>query len=371
MPDNKKYSASDKRFMSMALGLAEKVRGLTSPDPSVGAVLVKNGRIISVGFHDKHKTPHAESFALKKAGKAARGATLYINLEPCCHWGNNPPCTAALIKAKVKRVVAAMKDPNPLVNGKGFRALKKAGITVDVGLMEKEAYRLNEGFFKHITTRKPFVTLKAAMSLDGKIATGSGQSRWISGELSREYVQELRRSVDAVIVGIGTVLSDDPRLTYRHKSSGKTPMRIILDSKARTPLDARVMKDKAAGTIIAVTSSAPGAKVVKLKKAGAEVITCKAKNGKVDLKALMTELGKRGILSVMLESGGRLSGAAIEAGIVDKVIIFIAPKIIGGEKAPSPVEGKGVTDLINARHLRDVTVKRLGHDIVVEGYIGK
>lgn len=369
MPENNKYSASDKRFMSLALGLAEKVRGLTSPDPSVGAVLVKNGRIISVGFHDKHKTPHAESFALQKAGKASRGATLYINLEPCAHWGNNPPCTSALIKAGVKRVVAAMKDPNPLVNGKGFRALKRAGIRVDVGLMEKEALRLNEGFFKHITTKKPFVILKAAMSLDGKIATGTGQSKWISGELSREYVQELRRGVDAVIVGIGTVLKDDPRLTYRHKNIGKSPMRIILDSRARTPVSAKALKDRSSSTVIAVSAAAPKVRTEKLKKAGAEVICCRTKNGKIDLKALMAELGKRGILSVMLEAGGKISGSAIEEGIVDKVIIFIAPKIIGGEKAPSPVEGKGVADLINARHLRDISVKRLGHDIVVEGYI--
>lgn len=366
---NKLTTPQDIKFMKKALAIAGAVIGTVSPDPAVGAVLVKNGKIISTGFHDQHKTPHAEAFAIKKAGKKAKGADLYINLEPCCHYGNNPPCTDTIIKAGIKRVYVSMKDPNPLVNGKGFRKLEKAGIEVIKGLLETEAEKLNEFFIKHITTRRPFVILKTAMSLDGKTATRQGESKWITGIDSRKFVHKLRSHVDAVMVGIGTVLKDDPLLTSRYTKYQKQPLRIILDSKARTPLSSKVVKDGSARTLIAVTEAAPSKNIAALEKAGCKIIRTKSANGLVDLKDLMKILGKMNISSIMIEGGASTAGSAIENGIVDKITLFIAPKIIGGKDSVPAIGGKGISLLKNAVKISNIGVKNIGEDIIIEGYI--
>ncbi len=354
--------------MKKALKLASSVHGLTSPDPAVGAVIVKGGKVISTGYHDRFTAPHAEEFAIKKAGKKAKGATIYVNLEPCCHFGNNPPCADNIIRAGIKRVVAAMKDPNPLVCGKGFSRLRKAGVEVVTGVLEDEARKLNEHFVKHITTKDPFVTLKAAVTLDGKIATRTGSSFWISGEQARKYSYKKRGTFDAVLVGVGTVLADDPLLTS-HGAASREPLRVIADSSAKTPVGAKVIKDRSARTIIAVTSKARPSAVSKLEKAGASVIRVPGHNGRVDLKALLKALGKMGITSVLIEGGGEISGSAIEKGLVDKVFFVIAPKIVGGKDAKTAVEGTGIDLMKNAVNIKDVSVRKLGSDVVIEGYI--
>ncbi len=360
----------DKKYMKLALKLASKAWPHVSPDPLVGAILVKGKKIIGRGLHKKFGEPHSEHYAVKAAGKRTKGATLYITLEPCCHWGKNPPCTDLLIRSGIKRVVAAIKDPNPLVNGKGFRALKQAGINVRAGVLEKEAMRLNEFFIKHITTGLPFVILKSASTLDGKIATRTGDSRWVSGELSRHYVHELRSRIDAVMVGIGTVLKDDPLLTSRKKGKAAAvhPIRIVIDPLARTPLKAKVL-GKGPETIIAVTSKAPLRKLRELERKGAQIVLAPAKKGIIDLKRLLKELGSGGICSVLIEGGGVTAARALKQKVVDKVVYFIAPKLVGGKDAPSPVEGDGIMLMKDALRLKDVSMKRMGDDIMVEGYI--
>ncbi|MCX5749683.1 MAG: bifunctional diaminohydroxyphosphoribosylaminopyrimidine deaminase/5-amino-6-(5-phosphoribosylamino)uracil reductase RibD [Candidatus Saganbacteria bacterium] len=363
-------NGADIKFMREALKLASKVLGLVSPDPAVGAVIVKNGKIISKGYHNKFSTPHAEDYAIRKAGKSAKGSTLYINLEPCCHYGNNPPCTDNIIRSGIKRVVAAMKDPNPLVNGKGFKRLKKAGIKVDVGLLENEAAVLNEFFVGHITTKRPFVILKMAMSLDGKIATKLGESRWISGDKSREFVHYLRGIVDAVMVGIGTLLKDDPLLNVRN-AKGKNltdPLKIIIDPEARVLLCSKVLQDPSR-VIVAVSEAAPAIRVKKLEGIGAKVIKVRSRKGEMDLGHLLSTLGKQKITSIMIEGGGNLAASAIGTGIVDKVVFIVAPKIIGGKTSPTPVEGKGIDILARALRLKNVSTRRLGEDIIIEGYL--
>ena len=364
----------DQILMREALRLAAKGRGQTSPNPMVGAVIANGGRIIGRGYHHRAGGPHAEVIALKQAGGRAQGSTLYVNLEPCCHQGRTPPCTEAIIPAGVGRVVTAIIDPNPLVNGKGIRKLRRAGIQVEVGLLEEKAKRLNESYLKFITTGKPFVTLKLALSLDGKIATQTGgsrsvESRWISGQEARAYVHRLRQQCDAVMVGIGTVLADDPELTARSPSGKKkVPVRIVVDSRGRLPLKARILNPPD-GTIVATTHQATKAKVENLEKTGATVLILPEQAGKVNLSALMTELGKRQITNLLIEGGGELAAGALEAGIVDKIVFIIAPKIIGGQKAPTAVEGKGISRLTDAWQLREVRVGRLGQDIKVEGYL--
>jgi diaminohydroxyphosphoribosylaminopyrimidine deaminase/5-amino-6-(5-phosphoribosylamino)uracil reductase len=359
----------DRQFMRKALLLAGKVSGLTSPDPCVGAVIVKNNKIISCGYHDKFTAPHAEYFAIKKACKRARGANLYSNLQPCCHFGNNPPCTDLIIRSGIKRVAAAMKDPNPLVNGRGFKALKKAGIAVDVGLLEKEAKRLNEFFIKHITTGFPFVILKLAQTLDGKIATKTGDSRWISNEKSREYVHKIRSGVDAIMAGIGTILKDDPFLSARKgKRVIKEPYKIIIDPLAQIPLSAKVLKDTSKAIIVA-TKKAPLKKIGALKKLGVRVLLPATKEGKINLKYVFAAIGSENITSILIEGGGNTAADAIEQKVVDKVLFFIAPKIIGGKDAITPVEGHGIKDMKKAVRLKEVGFTRFDDDIMVEGYI--
>ena len=357
-------------FMKKALALAAKGAGMTSPNPMVGAVIVKGDKIIAAGYHRKAGTPHAEILALKKAGTRARGATLFITLEPCCHTDKRtPPCTKSIINAGIKKAVVAMKDPNPKVNGRGLKELANAGIKTKCGIMGKEAKELNEAFIKFITKKEPFVILKIAESIDGKIATSKGRSKWITGENSRRYVHELRSSVDAVLTGIGTVLKDNPLLTSRIRG-GKNPYRIIVDTNLRIPLNAKVIKHKDHKTIIAAISKSKiqnPKKINKLKNLGVQVLIVKAKNGKVDLKALMKELGKLNIMSLMIEGGSSINASALSDKVVDKVMFFIAPKIIGGADSITSVGGKSPALLKNALRINNLQIKKMGEDLLLEG----
>lgn len=357
--------------MKIALELAARAAGRTAPNPMVGAVVVKDGKVVGQGYHARAGTPHAEIHALGEAGGEARGATLYVTLEPCCHHGKTGPCTEAVIEAGISRVVAAMTDPNPLVAGKGLERLREAGIEVVSGLLEEEARSLNEVFVKYITTRRPFVVLKAAMTLDGKIATRSGDSRWITGAPAREYVHRLRDRYDAILVGVNTVLADNPSLTTRLPGGdGRDPVRIVLDSAARTPPGARIItQDSRAPVIIAVTAGAPGERVKALEEAGARVIIQNQKHGRVDIPALLRALASMDITSLLVEGGGQVHASFLESGAADKVVWFIAPKLIGGVSAPGPVSGRGVELLAEAIRVERVNVKSFGDDICVEGYL--
>jgi diaminohydroxyphosphoribosylaminopyrimidine deaminase / 5-amino-6-(5-phosphoribosylamino)uracil reductase len=360
----------EEKFMALALEMAEKGRGGTSPNPMVGAVLVKRDRIIAKGYHRRAGLPHAEVNALKMAGKEAEGGTLYVNLEPCCHFGKTPPCTDTIVKSKVKKIIIGMRDPNPLVAGKGVKILKKAGIEVAEGVLEKECKRLNEKYIKFITSKRPFVTLKVGESLDGKIATVKGDTRWITGIKSREFVHRLRDESDAIMVGINTVMKDDPALTTRIKGKkGKNPKRIIIDSSLRIPLKAKVLNKDDTDIFIATTGDASEKKIKRLQKKGIQILATKKKQGRVDLDRLMQELGKLNITSLLIEGGGEINASAINEGIVDKVMFFISPIIIGGKEAPSSVSGKGFPSLKEALTLRDMEVKRLDKDILIQGYL--
>lgn len=359
-------------FMQRALALARQAKGRTSPNPLVGAVIVKAGKVIGEGYHQKAGTPHAEVHALNAAGENAKGATLYTNLEPCCHWGRTPPCTAAVIQAGIAHVYVAEVDPNPSVAGKGIRQLEKAGIHVHVGICVQEAGELNEVHRKYIQTGMPFVILKTAMSLDGKIATPSGESQWITSEASRQHGHEIRDAVDAILVGRGTVARDDPALTTRLKNrEGQDATRILLDSHGRTSTDARIFNiESSAGVIVAVTPDAPIENVEVLEKTGAEVITVPDAHGKVCFKNLMEILGKREITSVLIEGGGEINASAIAAGIVDKVMCFVAPKLIGGRSAPGPIGGEGVPSLKDVPHLQRIRITPMpDSDFLIEGYL--
>ncbi len=366
---------ADKKFMREALALARSQMGKTSPDPMVGALVVKGRRIISKGYHAEQSTPHAEAFAIKKAGSRAKGATLYLNLEPCCHYGYNPPCTHAIIKAGIKRVVAAMKDPNPFVNGKGFAQLRDAGIKVKTGVLEEEAKELNEAFIKYITTNIPFVMLKSAMSLDGKIATVTKESKYITGLPARQHVHMLRVYVDAVMVGVNTVKIDDPALTARDVGDEniikRNPKKIVLDTNAEIPLRSKILKNEPRKAIIVVGESAPKKKLEKIRKTGASVLRAATRGGRIDLRKLMAELAEDKIMSIMIEAGGTLAASALKEGIVDKVLFFIAPKIIGGKAAPTPVAGAGFKKLSQAVNLKSSRVRMMGSDVLIEGYISR
>lgn len=352
--------------MREALRLARNAEGRTSPNPLVGAVVVKDGRIIAQGWHRKAGTPHAEIHALNMAGELAKGATLYVTLEPCSHFGRTPPCAKAIVDAGIKKVFAAMKDPNPKVAGRGFEILQSAGVEVEVGLLEEEAQKLNEIFIKWVTKNLPFVTMKFACSLDGKIATVAGESQWISCEASRKFTHHLRDINDAILVGVGTVLADNPSLTTR-LVEGKNPVRVIVDSNARTPLDSKVL-DKSARTIIATTSNASSEKISALKNLGVEIIFA-GSGERVDLKILMQALAEREITSVLVEGGGTINFSLLSAGLVDKVLAFVAPKIIGGKNSLTAVEGAGFEKLSDAVTLKNITAEIFGEDILIGGYV--
>jgi diaminohydroxyphosphoribosylaminopyrimidine deaminase/5-amino-6-(5-phosphoribosylamino)uracil reductase len=335
----------------------------------VGAVVVKEDKVIATGYHRKAGTAHAEAAALKKAGAGAKGATLYVNLEPCCHTAKKtPPCTKAVIQAGIKEVVTAMIDPNPMVSGKGLKELRKAGITTRTGIMKEAAQKLNEVFIKHITREWPFVTLKVAQSIDGRIATAGGESKWITGTEARERVHKLRNEVDALLVGIGTVKADNPSLDCR-VPGGRDPYRIIVDSRLDISLNSRVLKHDDGKTIIAATGKADKNKLDILFQRGISVLIIKEKSGRVDLNSLMTELGKLDITSVMIEGGSSIAASALAEKIVDKVMFFTAPKIIGGVDAVPSIGGKSPALLRDALKLKDMKVFKLGEDILIEGYI--
>lgn len=354
--------------MKRVLGLAKKGRGRTSPNPMVGALLVKNDKVVGKGYHLRAGADHAEIVALKEAGEEARGATLYLNLEPCVHHGKTPPCTPAVIQAGVRRVVIGMEDPNPLVKGKGIEALRNSGINVEVGVLEKECRRLNEAFSKYIVEKRPFVILKAAATLDGKIATRMGESRWISGERSRRFVHRIRDQVDGVVVGIGTVLKDDPLLTVRLRK-GRDPYRIVLDSRLRIPEEAKVLENSSSKVIIATTEMAPRERIESLEKRGVQILIFDSKEGRVDLNAFLTRLGEMGMMSLLVEGGSRVNGAFLDEGLIDKVLLFLSPKLIGDREAPGIFGGMGKKDLDEAIVLKEMEARRMGEDILIEGYL--
>ncbi len=361
----------DEDFMREALFLAENARGRTSPNPLVGAVIVRKGRLVGAGWHRKAGSAHAEIHALNMAGELSCGATFYVTLEPCSHHGRTGPCAEAIIKAGIRRVVVAMLDPNPRVLGKGKALLEEAGIEVKVGVLAKEAQCLNEAYIKWVKEKLPFVTLKTAMTLDGKIATAQGNSRWITSDAARQRVHEMRDVTDAIAVGIGTVLSDDPSLTTRLLATeGKNPLRVIIDSKARTPITAKVVSDGAAKTLIAVTSAATEDRCQALRARGAEVV-CMGTGERVDLKALMHFLAAKDITSLLVEGGGTLNFSLLAAGLADKIHTFIAPKIVGGKNALTTVEGEGVLEISDAITLKNLKTEQLGVDILLTGYIAK
>lgn len=354
-----------------ALALAARGIGRTSPNPAVGAVIVRNNRVIAADYHKKAGEPHAEALAIAKAGDDAKGATLYINLEPCCHTDKKtPPCTSSIIRSGIKKVVVSMLDPNPKVSGKGIEYLNNAGVETEVGVMEREANKLNEAFVKFITTNRPFVVLKIAQSMDGKIADAKGESKWITGEKARAHVHKLRNELDAVLVGIGTVIKDDPSLDCR-LPRGRNPYRIIVDSTLKISPKAKVLKYSDGKTIIAAMTSAKKEKINAIKKAGHHVLLVKGRNKQVDLNDLAVKLGSMGISSIMIEGGSHIAASALAAGIVDKVIFFTAPKIMGGSCAVTSVEGGAPASLINAIKIRDLKTRRFGEDILIEGYVEK
>lgn len=364
----------DIHFIRETFKLARKGRGRTSPNPLAGAVVVKDGKIVGRGYHHKAGEPHAEILALKNAEGKTQGATLYVNLEPCAHTGKTPPCVKSIVQSGISRVVAAMYDPNPIVDGKGIAFLQKAGIDTTIGVLEEEALELNEYFVKYTTTGLPFVTLKIAISLDGKIATKTGDSKWITSQEARKQVHHLRNEVDAILIGIGTILRDNSRLTTRLIGKPRRdPVRVIIDSLLKVPLRANIFTEKSNAENIIVTTnktSIHSRRIEEIRKTGSKVLVVDSlgKN-KVCLRKALVELGKMGITSLMIEGGAEIAGSALDEGIVDKIIFFIAPKIVGGKYAPGPVGGKGVLKITDATPLYRVKTKRYGDDIMVEGYL--
>lgn len=339
----------------------------------VGTVIVQNGKIIAEGYHPKAGAPHAEIFALARAGKKATGASLYVNLEPCIHFGRTPPCVEAIIKAGIKEVHIATGDPNSRVNGKGKAKLEQHGITVIIGESEEEAKKLNEVFFKYITSGLPFVTVKFAMTLDGKIATKTGDSRWITGEKARHVVHHLRSQTDAILVGVNTVIKDDPQLTTRlPNGKGLNPIRIILDSQGRIPLTAKIVSGGLPGkTIVATTNSISSEKKTQLTQLDIEVIVLPQRDGRVDLAQLLKELTKQEVTSILVEGGGETLASFFHFNLVDKVYAFIASKIVGGDTAPTPVRGEGVEQMNDAIKLYHQSFRRIGDDVLITGYPDK
>ncbi|MDH6671817.1 diaminohydroxyphosphoribosylaminopyrimidine deaminase/5-amino-6-(5-phosphoribosylamino)uracil reductase [Paenibacillus sp. LBL] len=357
---------NDEFYMSLALDLAERAQGQTGINPVVGCVIVKDGALAGVGTHLERGTPHAEIHALNMAGTKAAGSTVYVTLEPCSHYGSTPPCSERLIAEGVKRVVVACEDPNPLVAGKGIQMLRAAGIEVVTGILRERALRLYEAFIKFITTGQPFVTLKTASTLDGKIASKTGDSKWISSEESRELVHTLRHRHQGIMVGVSTVIADNPSLTTRLSVGGLHPVRIIVDSSLRMPLDSHVVSDGTAPTWILTTEQADEGKRTLLEEREIQVIPC-GEGPRVDLKAAIAKLGQMGISSILLEGGGTLNGAMLEQKLVDRLIQFIAPKIIGGYDAPGNFMFSGYEQMNQAIVLTGLESKRLGDNIYITG----
>jgi diaminohydroxyphosphoribosylaminopyrimidine deaminase/5-amino-6-(5-phosphoribosylamino)uracil reductase len=368
-----KMRKDDNRFMQIALSEASRGLGRVNPNPLVGAVIVLGNNIIGTGYHELFGGPHAEINAIRNANNNVEGATMYVTLEPCSHYGKTPPCADTLIEAKIARVVIAMKDPNPWVSGRGIDRLKDNGIEVVVGLLEKEAQELNHIFIKYIQTKLPYVVMKSAMSLDGKIATATGHSQWISCIESRQYVHTLRNELMGIMVGVNTVIADDPQLTTRlDGATDRNPIRIVVDSKGRIPLSAKILKDGTMNpVIIATTSEFPVEKRLTLEKAGHKVLTLPERYGHVDLQKLMLELGELGIDGILLEGGGTLNESALKNGIVDEIQFIIAPLILGGRDAISPVEGTGFNTVDEGIRLHQMTTRQIGKDILMTARVIK
>lgn len=368
---NGDFLSYDEKYMRLAMQLAGNAIGRTSPNPLVGAVIVKDNRVVGCGWHRKAGTPHAEVHALNQAGELAQGADVYVTLEPCAHYGKTPPCAKALVEAKVKNVYGGLLDVNPKVAGKGFKILEDAGIHVEYGFLQDELRKQNEVFFKWIEHKKPFIVLKAAMTLDGKIATATGQSKWITNETSRAYGYKLRDIYDGIMVGINTVIEDNPMLTAR-VDGGKNPIRIVVDSSLKIDINANVVQDKSAKTIIATTDKADKDKILKLQAQDVDVIVVdKDENDKVDIEKLLDILGQKNICSILVEGGATLSGSFVAKKLVDKVYFFIAPKIVGGKEAKTPVAGTGILNLQEALSLKDIQIEKLKEDILIIGRVDK
>lgn len=354
---------TDEAFMARALELAKRAEGRTRPNPVVGCVLVRDGEIIGEGWHKMAGGPHAEVMALQQAGDA-RGATAYVTLEPCSYHGRTPPCASALIREGIKRVVIGALDPNPRVSGEGANQLRGAGVEVVVGVLEAECIEVNLPFFKLIQSGYPWVVAKWAMTLDGKIASRSGDASWVTGELARQRVHEVRNALDAILVGANTVRLDNPRLTCRIEG-GRDPIRVVLDSHLSVDPSSRVFETP--GTIVFCASTAPVTSYTPFLARGAELVSVPRVDGKLDVMAVLTELGARGIMSVLVEGGGAVLGSFLDAGAIDRVMVFIAPKIVGGAQAASPIAGLGFETMGQARRLNSPRVERLGEDVLVAG----
>jgi diaminohydroxyphosphoribosylaminopyrimidine deaminase/5-amino-6-(5-phosphoribosylamino)uracil reductase len=359
------------QYMQRAFELAKKGIGRVNPNPLVGAVIVRGDKIIGEGYHEFFGGPHAEVNAFRSATESAEGATMYVTLEPCSHYGKTPPCAEAIVKNKIAKVVIGMLDPNALVAGKGVKLLEDNGIEVEYGYLCEELSQMNRVFLKFIQSKLPYVVMKTAMTLDGKIASKTGDSRWVSNEKSRAYVHQLRNELAGIMVGVDTVIADDPILTTRlENEEGRNPVRIVVDSSARIPLESKILNTAdQAKTIVAVTEKADSIKIAEIQELGNAVLIVKSSNGKVDLTDLMVRLGENGIDGILLEGGATLNFSALEAGIVDEVMSFIAPKIIGGVNSKSPVGGEGIEFMKNAIELENIKIDQLGNDLMLTGKI--
>jgi diaminohydroxyphosphoribosylaminopyrimidine deaminase/5-amino-6-(5-phosphoribosylamino)uracil reductase len=355
--------------MRLALEMAGTAKGKTNPNPMVGAVVVKDGQIVGTGIHRKAGEPHAEVHAFRMAGEHAKGATLYVTLEPCSHYGKTPPCAILVMESGVKRVVIAMEDPNPQVAGSGIRLLREAGIEVEVGVLEEESKRLNERFVHNMLTGRPFVISKAAMTLDGKIAAYNGHSKWVTGEEARKNVHELRHQTDAILVGINTVLADNPRLTTRLETgAGKNPVRVILDSELRTPLDALLTDCSQASTWIAAASDADPVRAKALEEKGVEILLLSRNEHGLDLKELLAKIYQKGITDIIVEGGSQVNSAFLREGLIDKFIVYIAPKILGGLHSLTPFAGSDPEGMGEAVDLRIEKIEQYGEDLCLTAY---
>ena len=359
---------NDSEYMRIALELAEKGCGFTAPNPMVGAVIVKEGRIIGRGWHEAYGEAHAERNALASCRESPKDATIYVTLEPCCHHGKQPPCVNAIIDAGIQRVVIGARDPNPLVSGKGLQILRDAGIKVTEHVLEGECYRLNEVFFHYILTKRPFVVMKYAMTMDGKIAAYTGASKWITGEIARQHVAKQRHRYTAIMVGVGTVLADDPMLNCRLEHT-KNPVRIICDTHLRTPIWSKVVSTAQEIPTLLATCCGDRLRWRAYEEMGCRIIHCREKSGHIDMQNLMELLGAEQIDSILLEGGGTLHWAALESGIVQKVQAYIAPKLFGGASAKTPIEGLGVPSPAEAFHVKNSRLICLGEDYLIESEV--
>ncbi|MDU3804246.1 bifunctional diaminohydroxyphosphoribosylaminopyrimidine deaminase/5-amino-6-(5-phosphoribosylamino)uracil reductase RibD [Paraclostridium bifermentans] len=359
----------DEYYMGLAINLARKGIGKVNPNPMVGAVIVKDNKIVGTGYHEKYGGKHAEINAIENSRESLNGSTMYVNLEPCSHFGKTPPCVDKIIESKINKVVIASVDPNPLVQGKGVKKLRDAGIEVKVGVLDEENKKLNEVFLKYIKNKKPFVVMKVAMSLDGKISTTTGQSKWISCDESRRYVHKLRSEVMSILVGINTVIKDNPMLDCRLEK-GKNPIRIIVDTTLKIPIDSKIVSSSKSIRTIVVTTKRANRNVMKLlEDKGVEILTVNLKNNLVDLKEMINKLGELNIDSILIEGGSSLNFSVMNENIVDKIQVYVAPIILGGESSKTPIGGQGVDDIKEAFKLHKLEYKQVGSDILIEGYL--